>query len=98
MDFSIFVPNGVYIDEAAQNRFNLDLAAVVTNDKGETTKTFAQPLQGAIRPEALAIVKAEGIHYKTMMELPPGQYMVKLVVRDNLSGRIGSVSAPLTVN
>jgi VWFA-related protein len=98
VDFSIFVPNGVYIDEAAQNRFNLDLAAVVTNDKGETTKTFAQPLQGAIRPEALAIVKAEGIHYKTMMELPPGQYMVKLVVRDNLSGRIGSVSAPLTVN
>lgn len=98
VDFSIFVPNGIFIDEAAQNRFSFDLTAVVTNDKGGAAGTFARPMQGAIKPEALAIVKAEGVHYKTMMELPPGQYTVKLVVRDNLSGRIGSVSAPLTVN
>jgi VWFA-related protein len=98
VDFSVFVPNGIFIDEAAQNHFSIDLTAVVTNDKGASAGTFARPLQGAVRPDALAIVKSEGIHYKTMMELPPGQYMVKLVVRDNLSGRIGSVSAPLTVN
>jgi len=98
VDFSIAVHRGVFIDEAAQNRFSIDLTAVVTNDKGALAGRFAQPLQGAIKPEALAIVKAEGIHYKTMMELPPGQYTVKLVVRDNLSGKIGSVSAPLTVN
>jgi len=97
VNFSIAVPGGIFIDEAAQNRFSLDLAAVVTNDKGATAKTFVQPLQGAIKPEALAIVKSEGIRYKTMMELPPGQYTVKLVVRDNLSGRIGSLSAPLTI-
>lgn len=98
VNFSIAVPKGVFIDEAARNRFNLDLAVVVRNDKGATAKTFAQPLQGSIKPEALAIVKSEGIRYQTMMELPPGRYTVKLVVRDNLSGRIGSVSAPLTVN
>ena len=98
VDFSIAVPNGVFIDESAQNRFNLDIEAVVSSEKGEPVGTFAQPLQGAIRPEALAIVKTEGIHHTATMRLPPGQYTVRMVVRDNLSGRIGSVSAPLTVN
>lgn len=32
------------------------------------------------------------------MELAPGQYTVRFVVRDNLTGRIGGVSAPLTVS
>ena len=30
--------------------------------------------------------------------LPPGEYQVRFVVRDNLSGRIGSVTAPLKVS
>jgi fibronectin type 3 domain-containing protein len=29
--------------------------------------------------------------------VPPGEYTVKFVLRDNISGRIGSVSAPVTV-
>jgi len=99
VNFSVAVPsNGVLIDEVAQNRFSIDLAAVVTNEKGANAGKFEQPLQGNIRPESMAIVKTQGISYKNMMELPPGQYTVRMIVRDNLTGKIGSVSAPLTVN
>jgi VWFA-related protein len=99
VNFMIAVPNGgILIDEVAQNRFSIDLAALVTNDKGANAGKFEQPLQGNIKPEAMSIVKVQGISYHNMMVLPPGQYMVKMLVRDNLSGKIGSVSAPLTVN
>jgi hypothetical protein len=43
-------------------------------------------------------IRADGILYQNALELPAGDYQVRFVVRDNLSGRIGSVSAPLTVN
>ena len=36
--------------------------------------------------------------FKSDLELTPGDYQVRFVIRDNLSGRIGSVSVPLTVN
>ena len=28
----------------------------------------------------------------------PGQYAVRVVIRDNVTGKVGSVTAPLTVN
>jgi hypothetical protein len=35
---------------------------------------------------------------KNAIELVPGQYTVRMVIRDNVTGKIGSVTAPLTVN
>jgi hypothetical protein len=35
---------------------------------------------------------------KDALELGPGQYTVRVVIRDNVTGKIGSVTAPLTVN
>lgn len=99
VNFKIAVPSGgVLIDEAAQNRFSLDLNVVVTDAKGTTAGKFEQPLQGNIKPESMATVKAQGISYHNLFEVSPGQYMVRMIVRDNLTGNIGSVSAPLTVN
>jgi len=99
VNFQIAVPNnGIIIDEVAQNRFSIELAAVVTDAKGNNAGKFEQPLQGNIKPESMAVVKAQGISYRNMMELSPGQYTVKMMVRDNLSGKIGSVSAPLKVD
>jgi hypothetical protein len=35
---------------------------------------------------------------KNALQLAPGQYTVRVVIRDNVTGKIGSVTAPLTVN
>lgn len=40
---------------------------------------------------------ASDLIYSNNLSLPPGRYSVRFVVRDWLSGKIGSLSAPLTV-
>jgi hypothetical protein len=38
------------------------------------------------------------VDYRGGIVVPPGEYMVRFAVRDRLSGRMGSVSAPLKVD
>jgi hypothetical protein len=47
--------------------------------------------------EQLATIRQKGIGYRGALELAPGEYNVRIIVRDSLSGRIGSVAAPLKV-
>lgn len=42
-------------------------------------------------------VRERGITYGDAIEVAPGEYMVRFVVRDNITGHMGSVSAPLKV-
>jgi hypothetical protein len=91
-------PEGVTI-EGEHNQMDLEFAIIALASKsGTAADTISQTLQGAAKPETLAKLRADGIAYNNELELPPGQYMVRFVVRDNPSGKIGSVSAPLTVN
>ena len=43
-------------------------------------------------------MKEQGVSFKKVIDLVPGKYNVRLIVRDNLTGKLGSVTAPLTVN
>jgi hypothetical protein len=43
-------------------------------------------------------LRTGGIDMKNALELGPGQYAIRIVIRDNVTGKIGSVTAPLTVN
>jgi VWFA-related protein len=85
--------------EGERNAMNLDFAIIaLTAKSGTAADTISQTVQGAAKPESLPKLRTEGIAYNNALELPPGHYTVRFVVRDNPSGRIGSVSAPLTVN
>jgi hypothetical protein len=95
--FALRVPTTSVIDEGGDNGFDIDFIAQVSKTGAPPSKA-AQTVKGAVPASALDRIKAEGIFYKNALELSPGAYQVRFVVRDNLSGRIGSVSAPLTVN
>jgi VWFA-related protein len=95
--FTLHVPASSVIDEADNNRFDIDFIAQTTKT-GAPPANAAQTVKGAIPIAALPKIKAEGMIYKNALQLLPGTYQVRFVVRDNLSGRIGSVTAPLTVN
>ena len=77
--------------------FDLDVLSVAIKD-GVAANSLSQTVRGTPTAETLAKLKAGGLAYKNAIELPPGKYTVRFVVRDNLNGKIGSVSAPLTVN
>ncbi len=95
--FALRVPATDLINEADQNRFDVEFVARATK-KGTIADTVGQTVKGTLPPNALAKIKADGIFYRSSFDLSPGQYQVRFVVRDNLSGRIGSVIVPLTVN
>ena len=90
-------PTGVFINEADKNHFDIDFIAQANKD-GVPVDGAKQVAKGDLTAEALIKTKAQGVFYKSALELPPGKYDVRVVVRDNLTGRVGSLSVPLTVN
>lgn len=89
--------NVASIDADDGNRLSLDFAAVARDEKGESKAMFSQTLQAKLKPEGVDEVRGHGVTYTNSLELPPGDYSLRLVVRDNLNGRMGSVIAPLKV-
>jgi hypothetical protein len=58
---------------------------------------MTQRLERTLPPAAVSQVESGGLTYANSLNLPPGDYTVHLVVRDNQSGKIGSVVAQLKV-
>jgi hypothetical protein len=96
--FLLSVPPGVpFIDSDHNNHISLDFRAVVMNDKGGMAATIGQRFETNLPSEGLAQIQTKGLDYANVLTLPPGQYRVHFVVRDNLRGTLGSVIAPLKV-
>ena len=92
-------PNSTQIDFADNNHAALEFDVLVRTPDGKQ----AAPPQGKTvelhpAPEGLALIRQKGIGYHGAFDLAPGEYTVRFVVRDNLSGRVGSVAVPLKVD
>jgi VWFA-related protein len=90
-------PGEATIDEAAKNRVSLDFAAIATTPVGLPAGNFWQSLNGNLNAATVVALKSKGATYPGNIDLPPGDYTLRFLVRDNLSGQMGSVSAPLKV-
>jgi hypothetical protein len=71
---------------------------VVRNVKGEDVSHNNKLYNLNLNATYLSQLQKSGIGYNDTLELPPGQYGLRVVVRDNISGRVGSVWAPLQVD
>ena len=95
-------PNAVSIEgDAGQNHLNFDFALAAfdnTNKKGQPYLTIGKTFNSPVAEAQMATLRANGIGMKNVIELGPGQYTVRMVIRDNVTGKIGSVTAPLIVN
>jgi hypothetical protein len=92
-------PSSLAFDSDAPNKLNFDFAVVAFDDKsgkqaGQVDVIFAKSISEA----QLAAERATGVGFKNGITLGPGKYTVRFVVRDNVTGKMGSVTAPLTVN
>ncbi len=91
-------PDAAVINESDGNHVVLDFVALAKTPEGK----LADPPKGQkvdirLTPEKLAAIRRQGISYNDALDLPPGNYTVRFVVRDDLTGRVGSVAAPLKV-
>jgi hypothetical protein len=96
-EFAIVVPAANIVDLSDRNQFDVDFAWEADRN-GSTEQRDGQRLKGNLDANSLAQVKKDGVFYKNALQLPPGEYQVHFVVRNNRSGQIGSVTAPLSIN
>jgi VWFA-related protein len=96
-DFEItLAANAIEIDAESGNRVELEFLGVARDTQGEAKGEFSKTFAAKLKPEAIQQIRQSGITYKGVIEVPRGQYSVRFVVRDNNSGRTGSVRANLT--
>jgi VWFA-related protein len=94
----VVLPAGaVTVDAGKNNHMSMEFLAAARDPGGAVATQFSQQVTQDLKPEGLAELQARGLTYHNVLQLPPGQYLVRFVVRDDLSGRIGSVLAPLKV-
>jgi VWFA-related protein len=91
-------PDAALINESDNNHFVLEFVAVAKTPEGKTVdRPMGQSVDAHLTAEKLAAIRQKGVAYNGALDLAPGEYTVRFVVRDNLSGRTGSVAAPLKV-
>jgi hypothetical protein len=96
-------PNSVSIEGSeGQNHLNFDLAVAAFDDnskKGQPPAvTIGRTITTAVPDAQMAALRNTGIGMKNTIALGPGQYTVRVVIRDNVTGKIGSVTTPLIVD
>jgi VWFA-related protein len=77
---------------------NLEISAVARGKDGNVAGQFLQKIDRQLPPQAISTIGASGIQYRNSMALPPGDYLVRLVVRDSNTGRMGSATTMVKVN
>jgi VWFA-related protein len=97
MRFEIVLPANVATIDGGDNHLSLDFAASARTLEGKAAKDYSKTIDQRLTPEGVAQIKESGITYGDAIEVAPGEYTVRFVVRDNITGRMGSVSAPLKV-
>jgi len=96
VEFELWVnPGGIQIDETDGNHMKIELTAIGKNEKGAASGLRGKVLEARFKEESAAKIRREGFAHRNVLEVGPGEYNVRFVVRDHLSGRIGSVTAQL---
>lgn len=79
------------------NHLNLDVVLLAQDKKANIAGTSSQTLDAHLKPPSLAKLRENGLKYTGQLDLSPGEYSVRAIVRDNLGGKLGSVTALITV-
>ncbi len=86
------------IDSADKNHMRLNIAAVAHDKSDKIVGDVNQTVEGHLDPSSVQKILQGGLRYTNVIELPPGAYSVKFILRDALSGRMGTVTVPLTID
>jgi len=96
--FMAHMPAGsLSFDPAGRDQLNFDFAAMAYDKSGKEAGQAAQRFTRPVPEAQLASVRANGVGFQNALILTPGTYTVRFVVRDNVTGKVGSVTAPITV-
>jgi VWFA-related protein len=95
--FVLFVPPTADFITGQDNRMDLAFAAVAKLPDATPVAQFVREAAGALKPQAAADLSVHGFVMPGSVDLDPGEYELRCVVRDNQNGHIGSVAIPVKV-
>jgi VWFA-related protein len=81
--------------EKDKDKMVLDFMGMVRDERGFPVGRLRQTMQ--LPAGSVGTVGSKQILYQSPVMLPPGHYSVKVVVRENVSGLMGSFEAPIVV-
>lgn len=97
--YRIFIPPGIItIDEENGNAVKIETAYSIHDHRGNIMDRNGNSTSMKLKPTGVPVLQKNGATYDNIFSLPPGEYTVRFVIRDNISGRIGSVLVPLKVD
>ena len=92
---ALTIPGSAIPVAAADERVTLDIRGAVRDEQGRTVGRLRDTLE--VPAGAGPTLAGKQVLYQSGVTLPPGGFSVKVVVRENAQGRIGSFEAPLVV-
>jgi VWFA-related protein len=99
VQFTAHMPaGGLSFDPSGRDQLDFEFAAVAYNKEGKASGEVAHNYTPIVPEAQLASVKTNGVDFRNGIDLAPGKYTIRFVIRDNVTGKVGSVTAPLTVN
>jgi len=87
----------ITVDAQNQNAVDMTFISVAFGADGKSAGQTERHWTAKLTPEMLQRVRQSGMGLKQSLELAPGKYNMRVAVRDNLNGEIGSVEYPLVV-
>lgn len=92
-------PHGVAFDKGDDGlqHATVDCAVEVYSEKGKTLKTEAETINADLKPDIYKQVMDSHLPCRESFDLAPGNYFLRIGVRDDHTGLIGSANARLTV-
>ncbi len=97
VEFELTVPPTAGLVDAEHNVVDLDFLAVTNGNANESAAKSMRNFHKQLSSEDVQQIAANGLTYIGDLQLKDGDYAIRVVVRDNLSGRMGSVTVPLKV-
>jgi VWFA-related protein len=76
---------------------NVDCAVIVYSQQGEPLQTLSNTMVAALKPDEYSRVMQRSFPCRQSFEVAPGEYQLRLGVRDARTGLVGTLNAPLTV-
>jgi len=70
----------------------LDVVTLVFDEKGKVAGNFSERLSLSLKPEMIDQVRRLGFTYRKLVPLKPGFYQVRVAVREEGSGQLGSAT------
>lgn len=88
-------PGGLSVDENDHNHLKLNVIAYATDGTGKRVGDVTKDINAHLQDRNYAMFKKQGFGYTDILEVPAGDFSVKFIVRDDLTGKMGTVTAPV---